>query len=81
VENVAIGRLFRIKERATFNVRVEFTNIFNRIQPNDPTSTNPQAAQTRSATGQTTAGFGYINTLGTTYAPPRQGQIVARFQF
>jgi len=81
VENVAIGRLFRIKERATFNVRVEFTNIFNRTQPNDPTSTNPQAAQTRSATGQTTAGFGYINTLGTTYAPPRQGQIVARFQF
>jgi hypothetical protein len=81
VENLAIGRMFRIKERVTFNIRAEFTNVFNRTQPNDPTSTNPQAMQTRSATGQTTAGFGYINTLGTTYAPPRQGQIVARLQF
>jgi hypothetical protein len=81
VENLSIGRMFRIKERATFNIRAEFTNVFNRTQPNDPTSTNPQATQTRSSTGQTTAGFGYINTLGTTYAAPRQGQIVARVQF
>jgi hypothetical protein len=81
VENLALGRVFRIKERATFSIRIEFTNVFNRTEPNDPTSTNPQATQTRSSTGQTTAGFGYINTLGTTYAPPRQGQIVGRIQF
>jgi len=81
VENLAIGRVFPIRERASFNIRVEFTNIFNRTEPNDPTSTNPQAAQTVGSNGQTTAGFGYINTLGTTFAAPRQGQVVARFQF
>ena len=81
VENLAIGRVFPIRERASFNIRVEFINIFNRTEPNDPTSTNPQAAQTVGSNGQTTAGFGYINTLGTTFAAPRQGQVVARFQF
>ena len=64
------------------NIRAEFTNVFNRTQPNDPAATNPQQTQTvNKVTGQTTAGFGYINTLGTTFAPPRQGQIVARFLF
>ena len=29
-ENANFGRTFRIKERVTFNVRVEFTNAFNR---------------------------------------------------
>jgi len=82
VENLAIGRRFPIKERASFNVRIEFTNLFNRTEVNDPVAANPQAAQTvNPATGQTTAGFGYINTLGTTFGTPRQGQIVARFQF
>jgi hypothetical protein len=81
VENLAIGRRFPIRERASFNIRIEFTNLFNRTEMNDPTATNPQATQTRNAAGQTTAGFGYINTLGTTFGPPRQGQIVARFQF
>ena len=81
VENLAIGRLFRIKERASLNLRIEFTNLFNRTEMNDPVATNPQLAQTRNSAGQTTAGFGYINTLGTTFAAPRQGQLVARFQF
>ena len=81
VENLAIGRLFRIRERASLSLRVEFTNLFNRTEANDPTATNPQLAQTRNAAGQTTAGFGYVNTLGTTFAAPRQGQIVARFTF
>ncbi len=82
VENLGVGRRFPIRERASFNIRIEFTNIFNRTEMNDPTATNPEAAQTRNpATGQTTAGFGYINTLGTTFGTPRQGQIVARFQF
>jgi hypothetical protein len=81
-ENLAIGRRFPIKEKASLNLRIEFTNIFNRTEPNDPTATNPQQTQTvNPATGQTTAGFGYVNTLGTTFGPPRQGQIVARFQF
>lgn len=81
VENLAFGRLFRIHENVSFNVRVEFQNVFNRTEVNNPTATNPQQAQTVNAAGQTTAGFGYINTLGTTFATPRQGMIVGRLQF
>jgi hypothetical protein len=84
VENLALGRLFPIRERASFNIRIEFTNVFNRTEVNNPSSSNPLQAQTRvnsNPNSQTTAGFGYINTLGTTFAAPRQGQIVARFTF
>jgi hypothetical protein len=93
VENVSFGRLFRVKEHVTLNVRVEMTNVFNRANINNPTSTNPAAAQTRlggasDTTGQTTAGFGFINnavvnqgTFATGGVQPRAGQIVARLQF
>jgi hypothetical protein len=81
VENLALGRLFRIRESMSLNLRVEFQNVFNRTEVNNPSATNPQQAQTVNAAGQTTAGFGFINTLGTTFAAPRQGMIVARFQF
>jgi hypothetical protein len=80
VENLSLGRVFRFKERASLQIRAEFTNIFNRAEMNNPTATNPLATPTRSSTGQTTAGFGYINT-GTTFSAARQGQLVARFQF
>ena len=79
VENMSIGRNFRIKERANLQVRAEFTNIFNRTEMANPTATNALATQNAN-NGQTTAGFGYINT-GTTFSAPRQGQLVARFQF
>jgi len=81
VENISVGRMFRIKERANFQIRAEFTNIFNRTEMQNPTATNALASQLRnSVTGQTTSGFGYITTA-TTFAAPRQGQLVARFQF
>ncbi|HXP84873.1 MAG TPA: TonB-dependent receptor [Bryobacteraceae bacterium] len=79
-ENLSLGRNFRIKERANLQVRAEFTNIFNRTEMNNPTVTNPAATQARNAAGQTTAGYGYIN-VGTTFSAPRQGQLIARFQF
>lgn len=79
-ESMSLGRAFRIKERATLQIRAEFTNIFNRTEVNTPTSTNAAASQLTSATGQTTSGFGYIST-GTLFAQPRQGQLIARFQF
>jgi len=78
-ESLSLGRGFRIKERASLQIRAEFTNIFNRTEPNSPTSTNAAATQTRNAVGITTAGFGYISTAST--GLPRQGQLVARFQF
>jgi len=80
VENMSLARNFRIKERANLQIRAEFTNIFNRTEMSNPNVTNPLATQTRNAAGQTTAGFGYINN-GTVFAAPRQGQLVARFQF
>jgi hypothetical protein len=84
IENLALGRLFRLREKVTLNMRIEFTNVFNRTFFNNPTSTNPQAVQTRvnnaDPNSQTTAGFGFINNT-TVASPPRQGQIVARFQF
>src|SRR5262249_37364765 len=41
IENVAIGRTFRFHEKASLNVRVEFQNILNRTEVNNPVSTNP----------------------------------------
>ncbi|HEY7337801.1 MAG TPA: TonB-dependent receptor [Bryobacteraceae bacterium] len=79
-ENLGVGRMIRIREGMTFQVRAEFTNIFNRTEMNNPTSTNILATQTRNNAGQTTAGFGFINTASVAL-PPRQGTIVARFRF
>jgi hypothetical protein len=86
-ENLALGRIFRIKERAQLNIRIEFTNIFNRAEAPNPVSTNATATQTKNAAGATTAGFGFINTgtIGasspTGTATSRQGTVVARFTF
>jgi hypothetical protein len=91
VENISLGRIFRIKERSNLQIRAEFTNMFNRTQPNNPTATSAVATQTcANAAGatvscqsdffKTTAGFGYIST-GTVFSAARQGQLVARFSF
>jgi hypothetical protein len=79
VENMSLARVFRVKERASIQIRAEFTNIFNRTEMSNPTATNPLATQT-TVNGQTTSGFGYINN-GTTFGLPRQGQLIGRFQF
>jgi len=82
VENMSLARNFRVKERMNLQIRAEFTNIFNRTEMNNPTvaNTTPLTTQSRNNLGQTTGGWGYINT-GTVFAPPRSGQLVARFQF
>jgi hypothetical protein len=91
VENMGLGRMFRIKERISMNLRVEFVNVFNRTYLNNPSLTSPQTAPvcvepngTNGACNQpglqTVSGFGTINTTTTLY-PPRVGQIIARFQF
>jgi hypothetical protein len=89
VENISLGRVFRLREKVNLNVRVELTNMFNRAYYNDPTATNPAAVQTRLAgTSQTTAGYGFINnavlnqgTFAVAGGQPRQGQIVGRLTF
>jgi hypothetical protein len=85
-ESLSLGRVFRIREKMSFQVRAEFFNVFNRVFLSAPTSTNSTATQVRSG-NQTVSGFGYINTTVTSIqtggAVPteRNGQIVARFQF
>jgi hypothetical protein len=78
-ENVSLGRVFSIKERASINIRAEFTNVFNRTRYPNPTSTNALAVQTANSAGLNTAGFGWLNTAGA--GTPRQGQIVVRVRF
>ncbi len=82
-ESISMGRSFRIREKASFQIRGEFTNMFNRTFLNSATSTNALATQTRKNSSdpnsQTTAGFGYINNANTT--GQRQGQMIARLQF
>ncbi|HYP12845.1 MAG TPA: hypothetical protein VEQ63_02890 [Bryobacteraceae bacterium] len=79
-EQLSLGRDFRFTERARFHIRAEFFNVFNRYFAANPDATNPLATQQTNAQGVPTAGFGRINssTLGST---PRNGQLVARFEF
>jgi hypothetical protein len=93
VENANFGRDFRIKERYSLNVRVEFTNIFNRLQL--PTAVgalgginlgNSGAAPTRFTSGAN-AGL-YSAVSGQSLMPltgaitaQRAGTLVARFTF
>ena len=51
VENANFGRNFRIKERMSLNVRVEFTNIFNRLQYPAITLGNFASAATQFTSG------------------------------
>jgi hypothetical protein len=92
VEQLSFGRLFRIREQMSLQLRVEFFNAFNRANMADPISVNALATQSRNLAGVPTAGFGYINALslgnGSTLnnntglgGNPRQGQLLLRFQF
>lgn len=86
VENMNLGRDWRIKEKYRINLRIEFTNIFNRTYVGNPTSNNAQATQVRvlsgPTAGNTSSGFGFINTqTNTPQVGPRSGVLVARFSF
>jgi hypothetical protein len=97
-ESVSLARIFDINQerRMSLQLRVEFSNIFNRTFMNNPTSTNPAMATTcvllsgAAATGaacndpaarqRVTGGFGYINPA-TVASNPRFGMAVIRFNF
>jgi hypothetical protein len=84
VENANFGRTFRIKERASLNVRVEFTNIFNRTQLPFINLGNFASAATKFTSGPSaglySGGFGTIVPEAGT-SGQRAGTLVARFQF
>jgi hypothetical protein len=90
-ESMSLGRTWRFKERASFNLRMEFYNVFNRPVVNDPSNFNAKAPQTRLPNGNASSGFGYINTTTTiggagaaavvSVPGERQGTLVGRFTF
>jgi hypothetical protein len=97
-ENLNLGRTFHFKEnRFGMQVRAEFTNILNRTQIGNPSTSNPAAALSKNSQGYYSAGFGVINltvsgpnvapgytlnaVVGQLYAPPRSGSLIARFTF
>jgi hypothetical protein len=83
-ENINLGRTWRMRERMSLNLRVEFSNFLNRTYLNNPAATNPTTPVTRNQAGLLTGGFGYITTAFSStnqLAQPRNGVIVARFTF
>ncbi len=84
-----LGKVFRIRERASLSVRAEFFNLFNQLLSlPDPSTGSPQNPPTRSNQGLLTGGFGYLNYTGisansvsSSLPTPRTGQIVARIDF
>ncbi|MEO5924634.1 MAG: TonB-dependent receptor [Bryobacteraceae bacterium] len=84
-ENANFSRNFRIKEGINLNVRVEFTNIFNRMQlPQPTTAGNFAAAPTKFTAGATnglySGGFGTIVPVNGTQGM-RSGTFVGRLTF
>jgi hypothetical protein len=84
-ENISMGRIFRLTEsgKAQLQVRVEFTNMFNRWTWPNPTATlSPTThAVPTDPNSAITGGYGFVNLAGGAGATPRSGQIVARLTF
>jgi len=85
-ENLNLGRTFRIKERVSLQVRVEFANAFNRLQLPNPSSAGTFGTQivTQSAPGiyqgAITSGYGAITPINGT-SGFRTGLFVGRLTF
>jgi hypothetical protein len=69
-----------VKEGVSFELRAEFTNIFNRLRVPNPTGANALATQVTDANGYTLSGFGRIDTLSPATGQ-RTGTILARLRF
>ena len=88
-ESLALARTFRIKEKASFMIRGEFQNIFNRLfysMPSDSgatTITTPTGHNNsfNGVSGLLSSGFGFVPWVQGVGAQPRSGQLVARFTF
>jgi hypothetical protein len=79
-EQLSLGRIFRLREGMTLEIRAEYFNAFNRLVLPNPSSGNALATQVRNAQGIPTSGFGFIQTAGGV-GGQRNGQLLPRFQF
>jgi hypothetical protein len=79
-ENMTLGRIFRMAEKANLEIRIELTNAFNRTEKNNPTSSNALLTQRSTTAGKPQSGFGYINT-GSVASASRRGVLIARLRF
>ena len=85
-EQLGIGRIFRIREGISVEVRGEWFNAFNRTILPNPSAGNPLQTPLFNAQGVPTAGYGWINvssnaTANNTSSGQRNGQLVARFRW
>jgi len=91
-ESLSLGRQFPISRKefpATFSVRLELNNVFNRnfrsmpifSNPVAPTAFNNPIAPGSTTLGALSAGYGFVNTFNGAGTRPRSGQIVARINF
>jgi len=84
VENANFSRNFRIREKMSLNLRVEFQNVFNRLVLPAPALGNFATAPTKFTSGANvglySGGFGTIVPVNGT-GGQRSGTFVARFQF
>jgi hypothetical protein len=90
-ESFSVGRVFAFKERMTFTVRMNFTNVLNRLEMSNPSGSPSSAATTGNVQGVpactgvnkcATGGFGFINFAGgATFFPARQGTLEMRLSF
>ena len=78
-EQLSMARTFRIKDRASLQLRLEYFNVLNRSVLPNPVATNPLAATTYTNQGLLAGGFGWIN--ANSAAGQRNGQVIVRFTF
>jgi hypothetical protein len=87
MEAMNFARNFKIKEKYTFQVRMELQNVFNRVQLPSPATgfspTNVAASYQTAPNGNYINGFGTFgnSTVAGYLGTPRSGQLVARFSF
>jgi len=90
-ESMSVGRVFSFKERMRLTIRMNFTNVLNRLEMSNPSGSPSTPTTTGNVTGVpactgvnkcATGGFGFINfASGATFLPARQGTLEARFSF
>lgn len=80
LEQMSFGRIFRVSDKVQLMLRIDFQNVFNRLEMADPVYENAGATQVYDKDDVPQSGFGYVN-YKTVGGNPRTGQVVVRLQF